>query len=268
MSNPAPKEPSMEEILSSIRQIIADDDEGGRRSAAPTGPQAVPPPAAAASRPAPAEAGTAPVPSPAASPPPESKAAEPLPLSAEQIVPAGPSADDDDETLDFTADLAAEVAGAGDDHEDAVTVALDEDEEPLGYREANLVEGDDITFDSDADAGAEPAAASPVTPAPAPRSQPMPPRTTAPVGRTAPMPDPRLSADLAEHLLGPATDAAVKHAFSRLGAMPVGAPGVTVEQMMREMLRPMLKDWLDEHLPAVVERMVEREIARISRGVD
>src|SRR3954471_15803685 len=42
MNKPAPKEPSMDEILSSIRQIIADDDAAGtpRRAAI----QAAPPP--------------------------------------------------------------------------------------------------------------------------------------------------------------------------------------------------------------------------------
>ncbi len=80
------------------------------------------------------------------------------------------------------------------------------------------------------------------------------------------MPDPTLSRDMAEKLIEPATDAAVKHAFTRLNALALGAPSVTIESIVREMLRPLLKDWLDEHLPAVVERMVEKEIARISRG--
>ena len=82
------------------------------------------------------------------------------------------------------------------------------------------------------------------------------------------MPDPRLSADLAEQLLAPTTDAAVQNTMSRLSGMAsVGVSGQTVEGMMRDMLRPMLKDWLDENLPSLVERMVEKEIARISRGV-
>src|SRR5690606_39726778 len=46
MNRPAPKEPSMDEILSSIRQIIADDDAAGvpRRPSA----QSAPPPMQAA----------------------------------------------------------------------------------------------------------------------------------------------------------------------------------------------------------------------------
>ena len=82
------------------------------------------------------------------------------------------------------------------------------------------------------------------------------------------MPDPTLSAEMAEQLLEPTTQSAVKHAFSRLGSLSMAGSGTTLEGMLRDMLRPMLKEWLDENLPAVVERMVEKEIARVSRGVD
>ena len=82
------------------------------------------------------------------------------------------------------------------------------------------------------------------------------------------MPDPTLSADIADELLEPATNAAVRANFARLNNLGIGNGGITLEAMMREMLRPLLKDWLDEHLPAVVERMVEKEIARVSRGID
>ena len=82
------------------------------------------------------------------------------------------------------------------------------------------------------------------------------------------MPDPTLSADMAEQLLAPASEAAVQGAMARLGSLAnTGIGSMTVEAMIRDMLRPMLKDWLDENLPALVERMVEKEIARISRGV-
>ena len=80
------------------------------------------------------------------------------------------------------------------------------------------------------------------------------------------MPDPTLSSEIAEHLLEPATKAAVKHTFARLGHLTMATPGLTVEEMIRDMLKPMLKEWLDENLPSVVERMVEKEIERISRG--
>ena len=76
------------------------------------------------------------------------------------------------------------------------------------------------------------------------------------------------SRDMAEQLLEPATDAAVKHTLSRLDGLSMAGPGMTIEALVRDMLRPMLKEWLDENLPSVVERMVEKEIARVSRGRD
>ena len=96
-------------------------------------------------------------------------------------------------------------------------------------------------------------------PEPAPRPQPT-------IAQAAPLPDPTLSSDFAEELLGPATKAAVRSSITKLNSIGLGNAGLTIESLMRDMLRPMLKEWLDENLPAVVERMVEREIARVSRG--
>ena len=74
MNKPAPKEPSMDEILSSIRQIIADDDAG----AAPKKPAIPTPPPARTFVPQPA-------PAPVQLPDPEPEP-EPLALSPEQIL--------------------------------------------------------------------------------------------------------------------------------------------------------------------------------------
>jgi len=38
------------------------------------------------------------------------------------------------------------------------------------------------------------------------------------------------------------------------------------EQMAEDMLRPMLQDWLDNNLPHMVERLVREEIERVARG--
>ncbi len=252
MNKPAPKEPSMDEILSSIRQIIAEDDATARKSSGPS--LAFPPPP---------QAGPATVTSFA--PPVEEPT--PLALSPEQIVeadeleadvkltemPGGPS-----DSVLAPGSMATPIPDAA--HEDT----------PRGFVDADLVDGDDVDFAPEPPAP-QPAPSAAVEPEPQPRPaappQP-PPRPAIPVSRAAPMPDPTLSSDIAEQLLKPATDAAVRHTFARLGNVAVGAPGVTLEDLMRDMLRPMLKDWLDENLPSVVERMVEREIARISRGVE
>ena len=246
MNKPAPKEPSMDEILSSIRQIIADDDAAG----APRKPV----PQAAPTQ----DAAPAPV---LRMPTPQHDALEamgPLALSADQIVVeeaiAEPAAFSFDSMLD----------------DDAIA-APDPDliEEPL------LVDPDDITFEIEPEAEAEPEQQPEPIPVPrsfAPDPEPAPeaprPRATQTVAEAAPMPDPTLSRDIAAQLIEPATDAAVRHAFSRLGGFAIGNQSTTVEGMIRDILRPMLKDWLDENLPAVVERMVEKEIGRISRGID
>ncbi|WP_300381619.1 DUF2497 domain-containing protein [Henriciella sp.] len=39
----------------------------------------------------------------------------------------------------------------------------------------------------------------------------------------------------------------------------------TLEGLLKEMLRPMIKEWLDANLPAIVERKVEEEVQRIAR---
>jgi cell pole-organizing protein PopZ len=38
------------------------------------------------------------------------------------------------------------------------------------------------------------------------------------------------------------------------------------EEMAEQMLRPMLQDWLDNNLPTLVERLVREEIERVARG--
>ncbi|MGH6917988.1 MAG: DUF2497 domain-containing protein [Geminicoccaceae bacterium] len=44
--------------------------------------------------------------------------------------------------------------------------------------------------------------------------------------------------------------------------------GRSVEQFVEDMMRPMLRDWLDENLPPMVERIVQKEIQRIVRRAE
>jgi cell pole-organizing protein PopZ len=218
----APREPSMDEILSSIRQIIADDDAAmPRRAAAPqpagvVRPAFVPPPVA-----------RKPEPEPEPEPEDEDEDDAPLALSPEQIVAVPPTA------------------------------------ARPSLQPQPMVIPDDVAF-----AEPEPEPEPAPSPAPVPAAAPVAaPRRPVTVEQAAPLPDPTLTADMAERLLEDTTNAAVRRNFAKLNHVSVGQ-SVSLEAMMREMLRPLLKDWLDEHLPAVVERMVEKEIARISRGVD
>lgn len=238
MNKPAPKEPSMDEILSSIRQIIADDDAAGvpRR---PTIQAAPPPMQATPARPM--------VDSLDRDLSDMLDDIEPLALSPNQIVDKG---DDEEEAGGFSfdsilADTAADEAAAA-----SAPQLVDPDDITFAPPEAVEEEEEELpAFDPPPMAAAQPA----------PQPQPS-------IAQAAPLPDPTLSSDMADQLLEPATQAAVRSSITKLNGMGLGNAGATIESLMRDMLRPMLKEWLDENLPSVVERMVEREISRISRG--
>lgn len=279
MNKPAPKEPSMDEILSSIRQIIADDD------AAATPRRSTPEPAASAAS---ASSGfTPPPPAMRPIPPVESldhdfpalddeEEAEPLTLSPAQILQMPDTIEPEtfsSSVPTFEPPRAAASEAARPAAPEPARFAPPEPAraiapEPVsGFSTPTLVDPEDVSFDLDDDAEEpEPVA---YEPPPVPRrEQPVPPRPATRIADAAPMPDRNLSRDLTEQLIEPATNAAVRQNLQRLNALHIAVPGMTIESMVREMLRPMLKDWLDENLPAMVERMVEKEIARISRGVD
>ena len=67
-------------------------------------------------------------------------------------------------------------------------------------------------------------------------------------------------------LLSSATSAAVDSAFNALAHTVLVQNARTLEDLVREMLRPMLKTWLDDNLPGMVERLVRAEIERVARG--
>jgi cell pole-organizing protein PopZ len=263
MNKPAPKEPSMDEILSSIRQIIADDDAAAapRKPSIPGAPAS---PQAAAPRPIPTMAQ------------PRDAEPEPLALTAAQMLHEEAEEEEPTTALSFS-----DILGG----QDEPSPNIDAQDPP------QLVDPEDVAFEPEdvldpapvpsfvlpSERPSAPRVSSPplanpmpINPVPrfaAPTPQPAPsPRPIPSVARAAPMPDPTLSRDMAEQLLAPTTDSAVKHTLAKLNGVSTVAAGVTIDSLMREMLRPMLKEWLDENLPSVVERMVEKEIARISRG--
>ena len=275
MNKPAAKEPSMDEILSSIRQIIADDDEG----AAPRRPslQIAPDPMEA-------------TPVSSAGYDGDDEDSEPLALSALQIVPQAEAAAD----MGFEALLAdtQKEAAATDDAPElvvpddvgfAATDAADSaatEQEPR-YAAAELPDFASISqeIEPETEPFVEPVIESaPVLSAVRNHDDHAAPEASSfnrsSVASASPMPDATLSADLAESLLETTTKAAVRGSIGKLSAAGIGVAaspglgngGATIESMVRDMLRPMLKEWLDENLPSVVERMVEREIARVARG--
>ncbi len=255
MNKPAPKEPSMDEILSSIRQIIADDDAASapKKPAAPvTGFAPVPP--------RPQAVAPAPAPQPVRAPEPEFEPeieSEPLALSSEQILRETAAADEARSGTSFEG-LLQGLGGA-----DRGPALIDPDDVAF---EADLEEEEELQAEPEMEVEPEPEPEpEPVafTPPPRPVDRPRP---AASVAQAAPLPDPTLTTDMAAELLEPTTQSAVQSTFARLSGLSTVSSTVTIEDMMREMLRPMLKEWLDENLPTVVERMVEKEIARVSRG--
>lgn len=51
-------------------------------------------------------------------------------------------------------------------------------------------------------------------------------------------------------------------------ALPLGGSNRTVEDLVREMLRPMLSEWLDANLPDLVQRLVRKEIKEMVRRAE
>lgn len=81
-----------------------------------------------------------------------------------------------------------------------------------------------------------------------------------------PEPASELPAPVGDALLSPALGASVMSAFETLAATVVLQNTEMLERVMRELLRPLIKTWLDENLPTLVERLVRNEIERVARG--
>ena len=66
-------------------------------------------------------------------------------------------------------------------------------------------------------------------------------------------------------LSGPA-GASVHSSFQALARTMFMQNSALVDEAVRDMLQPMLKQWLDDNLPVIVERLVRAEIERVARG--
>ncbi|TIR25952.1 MAG: DUF2497 domain-containing protein [Mesorhizobium sp.] len=78
---------------------------------------------------------------------------------------------------------------------------------------------------------------------------------------SAPEAQPSRPAILSEH-----TGRQVAAAFGELSDAFASRGKKSFDEMAEEMLRPMLQDWLDNNLPTLVERLVREEIERVARG--
>ena len=282
MTQPAKsQEPSMEEILASIRRIIADDDAGRtvkRAFDAPAAPEAsevLEPEPVKPLRPslfAPAEpsvseihAGT-PVNSAAMSAAEEDHASEILDLtesmtarmfSEPEAAPApSPEPSPAPDALSEFRELEPEPQFQEPEPEPA---QIQEPEPELQIQEPEPAPQFHMT-ENYSDASVDAAAEQPAMPRPSEQSVPF----------AAPPPEQRGAGERGASERGPllssATVAAVDSAFNALAHTVLVQNARTLEDLVREMLRPMLKTWLDDNLPGLVERLVRAEIERVARG--
>jgi cell pole-organizing protein PopZ len=266
MTQPAKvQEPSMEEILASIRRIIADDEakpaEGKASETKPSEPRS--------SEAKPSEAKPAGAEKPA-SPPgsakPQAPAAKPsamkdIPPSAIAPRPAAPK----------PAPAPEPVASNNQDDIDAMLASLDaatpeSDIRPAAQPEADVFDlTDEMALPDPAPAASsfhkiDPQDDIEFTESAAARAPHRQPAYEPPPFESA------AAATPAQQILSRSTVSAVESAFNSLANTVLSNNARTLEDLVKEMLRPMLKSWLDDNLPGLVERIVKAEIERVSRG--
>ncbi|MCR9134813.1 MAG: DUF2497 domain-containing protein [Alphaproteobacteria bacterium] len=67
-------------------------------------------------------------------------------------------------------------------------------------------------------------------------------------------------------LISPAVGARVAASFGNLSQAVTSGPARSFDDIAEDMLRPMLQQWMDDNLPTLVERLVREEIERVARG--
>lgn len=82
----------------------------------------------------------------------------------------------------------------------------------------------------------------------------------------APVTEPAAKMQPAAHMLSQIAERQVAAAFQDLNHVVRAEPRRSFDDIATELLRPMLQDWLDNNLPTLVERLVREEIERVVRG--
>jgi cell pole-organizing protein PopZ len=249
----------MEEILASIRRIIA-DDEAKPADAKPADARPADVKPAAAEKPAsppPVKPEPAPAakmkdipPSAIAPKPSEVRSAAPKPAPPPAPEPAAtPNSQDDIDAMLASLDAATPAADIRPAQPEADVFELTDemampDPAPAASSFHRIEPQDDIEF-------TESAAARALHRQPAYEPPPF---------------ESAAAAAPAQQILSRSTVSAVESAFNSLANTVLSNNARTLEDLVKEMLRPMLKSWLDDNLPGLVERIVKAEIERVSRG--
>lgn len=248
-------EPSMQEILASIRKIISEEDMPEAGDVQPAELEDVFADAEAA------ESITV---------EPDMDAADGADGEAAAVEDAPPPEDapEDADVEVSNDDIDAMFEPPEDDDEDLLELTPDMEIELDAPAPVESMD-DDVAFDEgQAEAEAQPPEPQP-EPDPEPEPivaeapEPEPPLAPAPTVEATPVPRPVLPS---EKILSDTTDAAVGAAFGQLNSLLLAREARTVEDLIRDMLQPMLKGWLDDNLPTLVEKIVREEIERVSRG--
>jgi cell pole-organizing protein PopZ len=262
MTQPAKvQEPSMEEILASIRRIIADDEAKPPTAEKASSPAAAPAAAAKPEKPAAAAPVAKPpvmndIP-PSAIPAAQAAMAKVAPAPVKPVAPPPPPA------------APAPAVSNSQDDIDALLNGLDEATTAEEVR-APLPDGDVFELTDEM-------AVAPPQPPPQPPFHKIEPEDDLEFTETAasramhrqPVFEPppfETPAPPPQQILSRSTVSAVESAFNSLANTVLSNNARTLEDLVKEMLRPMLKSWLDDNLPGLVERIVKAEIERVSRG--
>lgn len=260
----AQNEPTMEEILASIRRIISEDEPAGGNPA-----EAVPPATPPAAPKAAAKAAPQRAPEPAAG-------------------PAGRGADNILELTRIVADDGSIVDLAAQPADDEPAAVEEPAEEPVAEEPAREEHAEEPSEELAAE---EPVEEEPEpVEEPAPREEPVhdepagedlirltdEPDVEADEAPAAPARVPAMAGEGSE-FVSAATAAAATASLAAVtkaamanrqgDAIAIGG-GRTLEELVRESLAPELKGWLDANLPDLVERIVREEIRKMIRRAE
>ncbi len=225
-------EPSIEEILDSIRQIISDDDEEEAAATAESDRTAVD-----------------------ASPAEETKSGESQ--VTEDIIELTEPVEDD---IPVEEEKPSEEPA--DDEFAMLSELAEQTEEETGPEVVDI--GEFAEPEQEPETTPEPQAKQPE-----PEAEPAPePAKAAPAPEPAakPVSEPAATSGEEGSLLTDKAENAAMGAFAELAKKSaVGHDGITIEEIVRQELRPLLKEWLDKHLPVLIERLVQDELERVAK---
>lgn len=255
------REPSMDEILASIRKIIESNETGADTSSARQAFQESADDEIELTIDSEIEAAV-------------------FHSTEEEIAPAAPSpAVSVDEVANVAAgatatppsplslaDVAARVRAASERHAANFGAREQHSPEPLSTQDSPVVTSRMAAVASSSGAVTSTTANAALDAAAVPNMAAQPVRTMP----TSDMPPPSVVSDEAAErggaILSPAAGRQVARAFDDLAHAVEQGPRRSFDEIAEAMLRPMLQEWLDDNLPTLVERLVREEIERVARG--